>query len=136
MAQSSLASFALTVILATFTFEDANSANPDPVVLTFSSAAGSIQMELGFIKELRLEPKGDEYSVRVIFETEGVRFYNRFAFQHRNLPTELFICKDKVFTYVTMPYLRDDSFSLPVSYSKTDAETVMDLLFYGDGCEN
>jgi hypothetical protein len=136
MTRSSLVSAALVVILSNSSIGDANSANPDPVVITFSSEAGSIQMELGFIREIRLEPKDDSFSVRVIFEPEGVRFYNRFAFQYRSLPTDLFICEDKVFTYATMPYLRNDSFSLPVRYSKTDAETVMDLLFYGDDCEN
>jgi len=90
----SIVSLAVIAILTTFTFMDVNGANPDPVVLTFSSEAGSIRIELGFIKELRLEPKDDKFSVRVIFETEGVKFYNRFAFQYRNLPTDFFICKN------------------------------------------
>lgn len=136
MRQSLLVRFALLAIILTAIVGRANSANPDPVVLTFSSEAGSIQMELGFIKELRLEPSGDQYSVRVIFETDGTKIYNRFAFQHRNLQTDFFICTDKVFTYSTMPYLTNDSFNLPIKYSKADAEAVMDLLFYGNNCEN
>ncbi len=93
-------------------------------------------MELGFVKEVRLEPRGDKFSIRVIFETEGVKFYNRFAFQFRDLQTDFFICNEKVFTYVKMPYLKNDSFILPAKYSRAEAEAVMDILFYGDNCEN
>ena len=93
-------------------------------------------MELGFIKELRLEPQDDKFLIRVVFETEGVKFYNGFAFQFRDLQTDFFICEENVFTYDKMPYLKNNSFVLPAKYSRAEAEAVMDMLFYGDNCEN
>lgn len=93
-------------------------------------------MELGFVREVQLRTTGEKYAIRIIFETEGARYYNRFAFQFRELPTDLYICKEKVFTYSNMPYLKNDSFYLPSVESKEKAETLMDTIFYGTDCEN
>ncbi len=79
---------------------------------------------------------GDKYSIKVIFETEGVRYYNRFAFRYRNFPTDLYVCREKVFTYARMPSLKDDSFYLPNIETKSKAEDLMDTIFYGKNCDN
>lgn len=122
--------------LAFVFISNANATKADPVVLTFSSEAGDLRMELGFVRELQLEATGEHYAIKIIFETEGVNFYNKFAYQFRNLPTDLYVCTEKVITYSKMPYLKDDSFYLPNIKSKERAETLMDTIFYGNNCEN
>ena len=126
---------ALSIVLC-LTISQAGGLKPDPVVLTFSSKAGDLKMELGFVRELQLKTTGDKYAIRIIFENEGVRYYNRFAFQYREMPTDLYICKEKVFSYSNMPYLKNDSFYLPNIASKEKAEKLMDTIFYGTNCEN
>ena len=136
MNRINLLNTALLSLFITTPVMGSNTVKPDPVVLTFSSEAGQLRMELGFIEELRLEASGEKYFIRVIFEYEGMKYYNSFAFPNRNLPTDLIICKEKVYTYAKMPYLHKGSFVLPIKYSKAEAEQVAELLWYGDNCEN
>lgn len=126
----------LLLILPGTSAEAASNIKPDPVTLTFAAEAGSLKMELGLIRAVWLEPVQGKFLIWIKFETEGVKLYNRFAYRYPGLSTDVFICKEKVFTYTAMPYLEDDSVRLPVEYEKAEAESVMDELFYGESCEN